>query len=174
VEADQLLQAARTEADTFAKDREEKQAEVEAEMAEMSTLVASVRNRLAVLATTVADKLDEMDAAVAETRMDAGDAAADDIEEVADITIDAAGDDEVELEVVDDMRDDVDDIDEPEPGTELEEEAGSAGIESLDVDDRAGGEEDLVGRNSVGEGSVEDDSSDEHPGDADSENNGET
>ena len=42
-----------------------KKAEVDAEMAEMTGLVAGVRNKLAVLATTVADKLDEMDAVVA-------------------------------------------------------------------------------------------------------------
>jgi hypothetical protein len=108
----------------------------------MSTLVASVRNRLAVLATTVADKLDEMDAVVSETKMDADDAAADEGEEVADITLDAAGDDEVEVEVLDDTLDDIDDLDEPGPGTDVEEETGPAEIGGLGLDAAADDEAD--------------------------------
>jgi cell division initiation protein len=65
VEADKIVGDARSEADTFAQERDQKKAEVDAEMAEMTALVAGVRNQLAVLATTVADKLDEMDAVVA-------------------------------------------------------------------------------------------------------------
>jgi DivIVA domain-containing protein len=64
-EADKIVSDARTEADTFAQERDAKKAEVEAEMSQMTELVAGVRTKLAVLATTVADKLDEMDAAVA-------------------------------------------------------------------------------------------------------------
>ncbi len=64
-EADKIVGGARSEADTFAQEREQKKAAVDAEMAEMTGLVAGVRNKLAVLATTVADKLDEMDAVVA-------------------------------------------------------------------------------------------------------------
>lgn len=64
-EAERILAEARVEADGFTRERDAKRAEVEAEMAEMTRLVANVRNELAVLATAVADKLDEMDAVVA-------------------------------------------------------------------------------------------------------------
>ncbi|HEU4917381.1 MAG TPA: DivIVA domain-containing protein [Acidimicrobiia bacterium] len=64
-EADRIVADARTEADTFAQERQAKKAAVDAEMTQMTELVAGVRTKLAVLATTVADKLDEMDAAVA-------------------------------------------------------------------------------------------------------------
>lgn len=64
-EADKIVADARTEAHTFAEERDAKKAEVDAEMTQMTELVAGVRTKLAVLATTVADKLDEMDAAVA-------------------------------------------------------------------------------------------------------------
>ena len=85
-EADQIVGGARSEADTFAQERDQKKAEVDAEMAEMTGLVAGVRNKLAVLATTVADKLDEMDAVVAgahsrgpiESETDTGTADSDD------------------------------------------------------------------------------------------------
>ncbi|HEX6145631.1 MAG TPA: DivIVA domain-containing protein [Acidimicrobiia bacterium] len=67
-EAERVVSEARSEADTFARDREQRRAAMEAEMADMNGLVAGVRTQLAVLATTVADKLDEMDAAVADVR----------------------------------------------------------------------------------------------------------
>jgi cell division initiation protein len=67
-EAERVVGDARSEADTFARDRDERRAAMEAEMADMTGLVAGVRTQLAVLATTVADKLDEMDAAVADVR----------------------------------------------------------------------------------------------------------
>lgn len=63
-EADRIVGAARTEADEFTRERDAKREAVEAEMAEMGSLVAKVRNELAVLATAVADKLDEMDGVV--------------------------------------------------------------------------------------------------------------
>ena len=67
-EAERVVSEARSEADTFARDRDQRRAAMEAEMADMTGLVAGVRTQLAVLATTVADKLDEMDAAVADVR----------------------------------------------------------------------------------------------------------
>ena len=67
-EAERVVSEARSDADTFARDRDERRAAMEAEMADMTGLVAGVRTQLAVLATTVADKLDEMDAAVADVR----------------------------------------------------------------------------------------------------------
>jgi DivIVA domain-containing protein len=67
-EAERVVGEARSEVDTFVRERDQRKAEVEAEMADMTGLVAGVRTQLAVLATTVADKLDEMDAAVAGAR----------------------------------------------------------------------------------------------------------
>jgi len=64
-EAEKTVGDARSEADNFAREREQRKAAIEAEMADMTGLVAGVRTQLAVLATSVADKLDEMDAAVA-------------------------------------------------------------------------------------------------------------
>ncbi|HSJ83943.1 MAG TPA: DivIVA domain-containing protein [Acidimicrobiia bacterium] len=64
-EAEKTVGDARSEADNFAREREQRRAAIEAEMADMTGLVAGVRTQLAVLATSVADKLDEMDAAVA-------------------------------------------------------------------------------------------------------------
>ncbi len=64
-EAEKTLSEARAEADTYQAERDLRKTEAEAEMTELSGLVASVRTRLAVLATTVADKLDEMDSAIA-------------------------------------------------------------------------------------------------------------
>jgi len=64
-EANRMVGEARSEADNFAREREERKAAIDAEMADMTGLVAGVRTQLAVLATSVADKLDEMDAAVA-------------------------------------------------------------------------------------------------------------
>jgi len=112
-EADRILEGARTEADTFVRDRDEKKAAIEAEMAQLNSLVAGVRTRLAMLATSVADKLDEMDAVVA------GSLVADHARPEADLTdeepseglsftadeeigfdtIDLGGDGEVEAEV---------------------------------------------------------------------------
>jgi DivIVA domain-containing protein len=108
-EADQIVGGARSEADSFAKERDRKKAEVDAEMAEMTRLVAGVRNQLAVLATTVADKLDEMDEVVAgahsrgptESETDTGTADSDD-----DVPDDASPDMEivdVESQFVDDQ-----------------------------------------------------------------------
>lgn len=64
-EAEKALSEARAEADTYQAERDQRKAEAENEMAELSGLVAAVRTRLAFLATTVADKLDEMDSAIA-------------------------------------------------------------------------------------------------------------
>jgi hypothetical protein len=117
VEADQILQGARTEADTLASERDRRKAEVEAEMAEMTQLVAGVRTRLAVLATTVADKLDEMDAVVSGKAAGAAEpepteeepAVPDEFAETAgdeaDTSIDAAADVEMEPEAVEEAGD---------------------------------------------------------------------
>ena len=60
-EAAKILEEAKDEADIWAGEREQKKAEAAAEMAELSSQVADVRTKLAVLVTTVADRLDEMD-----------------------------------------------------------------------------------------------------------------
>ena len=113
-EADRLLEGARTEADTFAKDRDERKAAIEAEMSELNNLVSGVRTRLAMLATAVADKLDEMDAVVAGSkngdsahRAPEGEGATSEAEpafptyeESGDASIDLGGEDDLEIEVV--------------------------------------------------------------------------
>jgi cell division initiation protein len=60
-EAERIVQEADTEAETLQSEKERRKAEAEAEMAELSERVAGVRAQLAVLATSVADRLDEMD-----------------------------------------------------------------------------------------------------------------
>ena len=62
--ADELLADARTEADSWTEERDAKRAAAEEEMADLGRLVGSVRNQLAMLATEVADRLDEMDDAI--------------------------------------------------------------------------------------------------------------
>jgi cell division initiation protein len=153
-EASRILEEARLEADTFARERDEKRTSMRAEMAEMTGLVAGVRTQLAVLATTVADKLDEMDAAVAGAQADsvAGliedegqTQGADDTEDTA-AEIDAAeeGDLEVVVEEVDDEAEGEDEADDAaETGLDLDLEstdtaegdqpAGSAEIEGVDA-----------------------------------------
>ena len=65
-EAEAILETARTEAESFEAERKQMQEQAEAEMAEHSERVAEVRTQLALLATQVADKLDEMDAVITE------------------------------------------------------------------------------------------------------------
>jgi DivIVA domain-containing protein len=142
-EAEQILESARTEADTFNRERDQKKAEVEAEMAHMTELVAAVRTRLAVLATSVADKLDEMDAVV--SGADLPEEAPEDA--MAEEVIDVAAEEEVAPEVIDDGADDaiesVDSVDFSEEGdvegeavADTEDEVGSAEIEGLDEAER--------------------------------------
>lgn len=63
-EAEAIVAEAKVEVDTWSSEKEEKKAQAEAEMAQLSEHVTSVRSRLAVLATAVADKLDEMDGVI--------------------------------------------------------------------------------------------------------------
>ena len=63
-EADQIRAEAKSEADSWAEERDAKKADVDKEMAELTTHVSGVRRQLAVLATAVADRLDEMDEAI--------------------------------------------------------------------------------------------------------------
>lgn len=155
-EADRLLEGARTEADTFARDRDLKKAEIESEMAELNNLVAGVRTRLAMLATAVADKLDEMDAVVAGSQKGdpshslIGSEASESnpepdftsFDEPADASIDLGGDDEIEIAVV-------------EAPSEAEAESGDEAVLDLDADD--------AGSTEIEE-DVEDDEDDEDNG----------
>jgi cell division initiation protein len=84
-ESAELLENAHNEAESFETLRAERQASAEAEMAELTTRVAGVRTQLALLATAVADRLDEMDSAVSSV-----------------VEVDGHGDDDVE--VVDDVE----------------------------------------------------------------------
>jgi cell division initiation protein len=83
-EAERTLSEARTEADSFEADREQRREAANAEMAELSIMVASVRNQLAVLATTVADKLDEMDSSIGSADLDALTEESHDLEVIVD------------------------------------------------------------------------------------------
>ncbi|MGH8871785.1 MAG: DivIVA domain-containing protein [Acidimicrobiia bacterium] len=146
-EADKIVGDARSEADTYTRERDERKAEVDAEMAEMTGLVARVRTQLAVLATTVADKLDEMDAAVAgahsmgaamapdtEEPDDGGSPVEESLDDLVDETLgDVAGETE-SLEVEGDGLE----VD-PESLDTSEEDAGagSAEIEGVDADEEA-------------------------------------
>jgi cell division initiation protein len=136
-EADKIVGGARSEADTFAQERDLKKAEVDAEMAEMTGLVAGVRNKLAVLATTVADKLDEMDAVVGgahsrgtvEAETDTGTADSDDDESDA-----VSGD--VETVDVDSQFSDHQDIGEQDAGGRGDDGGDDSGSDDagLEVD----------------------------------------
>jgi cell division initiation protein len=147
-EADKIVGGARSEADTFAQERDQKKAEVDAEMAEMTGLVAGVRNKLAVLATTVADKLDEMDAVVAgahsggttEPETDTGTTDSDD---------DEPDDDSADVETVDVDSQFIDDqgVGDQDAGddSDSDEEAGLEvdleNLESAEQGDEAGSSE---------------------------------
>jgi cell division initiation protein len=64
-EAERLLEEAKEQANGFIAARDARKAEAEAEMQMLSEHVSHIRTQLALLATAVADKLDEMDALIA-------------------------------------------------------------------------------------------------------------
>lgn len=64
-EAETIIADARTEAETWSTERDAKKAAADAEIEELDRHISSVRSQLAVLATAVADRLDEMDEALA-------------------------------------------------------------------------------------------------------------
>jgi cell division initiation protein len=74
-QADRILDEARGEADGLMAERDSKRAAAEAEMQVLSERVSNIRTQLALLATAVADKLDEMDALVASDTAESGQAA---------------------------------------------------------------------------------------------------
>lgn len=64
LEAERIIKEADTEADLLVSERDKRKADAEAEMSLLTEHVAGVRAQLAVLATAVADRLDEMDATI--------------------------------------------------------------------------------------------------------------
>ncbi len=147
-EADKIVGDARSEADSFAQERDRKKAEVDAEMAEMTGLVAGVRNQLAVLATTVADKLDEMDAVVSgahskgstEPETDTG--TVDTEHDTAEEDLEVVETDHAEDQIVDDHEVGEQDVEDGD-GSESDEEAGlEVDLEDLESEgDEAGSSE---------------------------------
>ena len=118
-EADQILADARSEADSWTDERDAKKVAAEEEMADLGRHVASVRNQLAMLATVVADRLDEMDEAIGgEDRADHDLDFSEDVEEDSSETTgsSAADDDSGEGE-----KDDED----TEPGDDSEGETST-------------------------------------------------
>jgi cell division initiation protein len=69
-EASQILADAMSQADSWAVEIDAKKAAAEEEMAELTHHVAGVRTQLAVLATVVADRLDEMDQSIGNHQAD--------------------------------------------------------------------------------------------------------
>lgn len=121
-EASQILADARAEADSWAAERDAKKAAAEEEMAELASHVGSVRTQLAVLATVVADRLDEMDESIGgQDQTDQDSDVSYDIEEATD---DGSGADFVddEEEVEDEEDDEPDDDSTSELSTMEDEE----------------------------------------------------
>ena len=150
-EADKIVGDARSEADSFAQERDRKKAEVDAEMTEMAGLVAGVRNQLAVLATTVADKLDEMDAVVSgahskgstEPETDTG--TADTEHDTADEGLEVVETDHAEDQIVDDLEVGEQDV-EDGGGSESDEEAGlEVDLEDLESEGDDAGSSEIEG-----------------------------
>lgn len=105
-EAERILDQARGEADTWAAERDAKKAEADVEMAELTTHVSNVRTQLALLATTVADSLDDMDQAIGgQTDSTAtGDVRVDEDEDEEEANDPLDDDDEVESFDLDDQE----------------------------------------------------------------------
>ena len=131
-EAERTLSEARTEADSFEADREQRREAAETEMAELSVLVSSVRNQLALFATSVADKLDEMDSTIESADLDA----ISDMEDLEDIVDEAGnGAEEAFAELTgahEIAQDDLEDV-VPE-NAELDLDAGTDADEDLEAD----------------------------------------
>jgi len=158
-EAERIVGEARSEVDTFVRERDQRKAEVAAEMADMTGPVAGVRTQLAVLATTVADKLDEMDAAVAGAREgiappvgpDGGDEGGPGSESLGfDDSDDETHDEEVEDDLHDDVDDEiVDEIDMDQAGEDDDADSDETGL-GLDIEDvGTSDEEDHAGSSEI-------------------------
>jgi len=141
-EAAQILTDARSEADSWADERDAKKAAADEEMDQLARHVAGVRNQLAVLATDVADRLDEMDESIGvhdltDQDLDLSDDADEESVDVtdADVINDDAGDDR------DDDTDDgsdpgsVDDDEKEDEDNESDDDSISE-FSSMEDDDR--------------------------------------
>ena len=93
-ESEKLRADALEEADSWKIERDAKSAEAQAEMAELGQHVADVRHQLAVLATAVADRLDEMDEALTDSAGDDDSDSEDTPDD--DVYEDSADDDQIE------------------------------------------------------------------------------
>lgn len=109
-EANTIVEDAKAEAESWSTARDAKKAEADAEMSELSNHVAGVRTQLAILATAVADRLDEMDIAISGDSedeaedVDVGDESTDyDSEDTDD------SDDEISVDSPDEGEGDADD-----------------------------------------------------------------
>ena len=101
-ESERILNDARGEAETWVTERDAKKAEADVEMAELTDHVSNVRTQLANLATSVADRLDEMDQAIGGSfESPEGGAAADGDDETP------AENEEALAEVLDETEDEV-------------------------------------------------------------------
>lgn len=124
-EADRLITEAQEQAEEFIAERDSKKAQAEAEMQALSEHVSNIRTQLALLATAVADKLDEMDALVAGEVAESGQAYGTGGDEDAEATVAASGDVGEEESAGDSLFDEEEpheDEDEDEEGDEDEEE----------------------------------------------------
>lgn len=101
-EANQVLADAMSQADSWAAEIDAKKAAAEEEMAELTHHVAGVRTQLAVLATVVADRLDEMDQSIGHQEADQDLDVANDADEDStdgantDVIDDDSGDDDTD------------------------------------------------------------------------------
>ncbi|MEE8407702.1 MAG: DivIVA domain-containing protein [Acidimicrobiia bacterium] len=119
-EADQILADARSEADSWTDERDAKRAAAEEEMADLDRHVGSVRNQLAVLATEVADRLDEMDEAIG--GHETADQDLDDSEDLEEDSSEATGSHAAD----DDSGEEEGDDEDTEPGDDSAGESSSA------------------------------------------------
>jgi cell division initiation protein len=129
-DAEQIRVDAQTEADSWADERDARKAEANEEMEELTRHVAGVRTQLAVLATAVADRLDEMDGTIGnnanidmETDFSEGETAEDDQPEGKEWSSDEADDDGSPDEESDDRdSDDADDESDDEDVSSTDED----------------------------------------------------
>ncbi|MBW3666767.1 MAG: DivIVA domain-containing protein [Actinobacteria bacterium] len=129
-EADRLITEAQEQAEEFVAERDSKKAQAEAEMQALSEHVSNIRTQLALLATAVADKLDEMDALVAGEVAESGQAYGTGGDEDAEATVAASGDVGEGEEPAEDSLFDEDEPDEEE-GEDADEEEDEEDEDSL-------------------------------------------
>lgn len=138
-EADRIRAEARTDADSWIHERQAMKTEAEREMAQLTDRVSHVRRELAVLATAVADGLDQMDEAIeaaARPTSTATDAAVEPVGETTEIA------EEVEAEVVDDgVESRLDDVDGSGESWGLTDLEGAVEDESEVSEETADGDE---------------------------------